>query len=112
MNKVIQARFYKNAQGREPVRDWLLEMDADSRHAIGEDIRTVEKGWPMGMPVCRPLGNGLLEVRTNLKNTIARVLFCIGNNEMWLLHGFIKKTSKTPPQDLKLARQRKKELGI
>lgn len=87
-------------------------MDTASRRSIGEDIRTVEKGWPIGMPVCRSLGNSLFEVRTNLKNTIARIIFCIGNGEMWLLHGFIKKTPQTPPQDLDLARQRKKELGI
>ena len=110
MEKVIRARFYQNAQGNEPVREWLLIMDAASRHRIGEDIRTVELGWPVGMPVCRPLGNGLFEVRTNLKDSIARILFCIRNGEMWLLHGFIKKSPKTPPQDLELAQQRKKEL--
>jgi len=112
MDKVILARFYQAVQGNEPVREWLLEMDAESRRLIGEDICTVEKGWPIGMPVCRSLGNGLFEVRTNLKNTIARVIFCIGDGEMWLLHGLTKKTPQTLPQDLNLARQRKKELGM
>jgi hypothetical protein len=75
MEKVIRARFYQNAKGNEPVREWLLTMDAASRHRIGEDIRTVELGWPVGMPVCRPLGNGLFEVRTSLKDSIARIFF-------------------------------------
>ena len=92
------------------MRDWLKSLPSDEdRKRIGEDIKTVEFGWPIGMPVCRPLGDGLYEVRTNLpQNRIARVLFYIDKrNRMVLLHGFIKKTRKTPDEDLKLARGNK-----
>jgi phage-related protein len=111
-HKKIQARFYELPSGRKPVRDWLLKLTADDRRAAGHDIQTVEFGWPIGMPVCRPLGNGLYEVRSNFADgKIGRVLFCIINNEMVLLHGFVKKTQKTPPADLALARKRIKEIS-
>lgn len=72
---------------------------------------TVEWGWPLGMPTCRPLGDGLHEVRTDLgRNRIARILFYIDRLErMVLLHGFIKKTQRTPEDDLALARKNKKK---
>jgi len=73
---------------------------------IGADIKTVEYGWPVGMPVCRSMGEGLWEVRSSLVSRIARVLFCVAGDRMWLLHGFIKKQQKTPKQDLALARGR------
>lgn len=77
-HKKVPARFYRSASGAEPVRDWLLELDKESRKEIGKDIATVEYGWPIGMPTCAPLGAGLYEVRTNLDgNRIARVLFCL-----------------------------------
>lgn len=95
------------------MRDWLLELGRPDTFEIGADIRTVEYGWPIGMPTCRPLGEGLFEVRTNLANNrVARVLFCIDNGIMYLLHGFIKKTAKTPPQDMTLALERKRHLGV
>ena len=108
--KVIQAVFYRNSTGTEPVHDWLMEMQAADRKIIGTDIRTVEMGWPIGMPVCRPMGDGLYEVRSNIINGIARVLFCAHDGKMVLLHGFVKKSQKTPDGDLALARKRKKEV--
>jgi len=111
--KKIPAAFYQTAAGREPVRDWLKELDAEDRKAIGGDIATVEYGWPVGMPTCGPLGQGLWEVRSSLRsNRIARVIFGIVRNQMVLLHGFIKKTQKTPAEDLALARKRLKEIEI
>lgn len=92
------------------MRDWLKGLPSpEDRKRIGEDIKTVEFGWPIGMPVCRPLGDGIYEVRTNLaQNRIARVLFYIDKERrMVLLHGFIKKAQKTPDEDLKLARNHK-----
>jgi len=110
-NKAITVSFYRSAAANEPVRDWLLGLDKADRQAVGIDIKTVEFGWPIGMPVCKPMGGGLYEVRTNLSsNRIARVLFCIEGNNMMLLHGFIKKTQKTPKQDLELAKTRYKEV--
>lgn len=109
--KKLRARFYETASGRKPVRDWLLEIDQEDRRVVGHDMQTVEFGWPIGMPVCRSLGDGLWEVRSDLSNgKIGRIIFCILNGEMVLLHGFIKKTQKTPPQDIELARKRRKEL--
>ena len=92
------------------MRNWLKNLPLDEdRKRIGEDIKTVEFGWPIGMPVCRPLGDGVNEVRTNLaQNRIARVLFYIDKKgRMVLLHGFIKKTQETPAEDLDLARRNK-----
>ena len=91
------------------MREWLKSLPAVERRLIGADVKTVEFGWPIGMPVCRSLGKGLYEVRTNLPgNRIARVLFYIDKrSRMVLLHGFIKKTRRTPDEDLELARSNK-----
>ncbi len=104
--KRVPAIFYRTEAGGEPVRGWLKEMPAEDRKRIGEDVKTVEFGWPIGMPVCRPLGGGLFEVRTSLaRNRIARVLFYIdARGRMVLLHGFIKKDRRTPQYDLDLAK--------
>jgi len=110
--KRVPAIFFRTEAGGEPVREWLkgLPSEAD-RKRIGEDIKTVEFGWPVGMPVCRPLGDGVYEVRTNLaQNRIARVLFYIDEkSRMVLLNGFIKKTRKTPDEDLELAKSNKRK---
>ncbi|PKG96168.1 type II toxin-antitoxin system RelE/ParE family toxin [Paraglaciecola sp. MB-3u-78] len=110
-HKRVCAKFYRSRGGSEPVRDWLLGLAKKDRVAIGTDIQTTEYGWPIGMPTCKPMGNGLHEVRTDLSNNrIARVLFFIHNEHMILLQGFIKKTQSTPKQDLDLAKKRKKEV--
>lgn len=85
-----------------------MKMDVTDRKTIGADIKTVEFGWPIGMPTCKPMGKGLYEVRSSLTSgRIARVLFCIYSGQMVLLHGFIKKTQKTPKQEIDLALERK-----
>ncbi len=104
--KKITATFFALESGAEPVRAWLQSLPREDQKKIGDDIRTVEFGWPIGMPVCRPLGKGLYEVRTNLNRRIARVLFAIEGDDMVLLHGFIKKSQTTPTDDLELARTR------
>lgn len=107
--KRIPAVFFCTEAGNEPVREWLKSLSRDEKLRIGHDIKDVEYGWPVGMPTCRPLGSGLYEVRINLpSNRIARVIFSIVEERMVLLHGFIKKTRKTPKSDLDLARERKK----
>lgn len=109
--KKVQAVFYCSTSGNEPVRDWLLGLSKKDRSAVGADIQTVEFGWPVGMPVCRSMKSGLYEVRTSLADSrISRVLFCFHNQQMVLLHGFIKKSSKTPKPDLDLAKLRKREV--
>lgn len=111
-NKTLPAIFYQSSSGKEPVREWLKKLDKEDRAVIGEDIKTVEFGWPVGMPVCRPMTGrkGLWEVRSNLAGgKIARILFFTYNKKMILLHGFVKKTQKTSDSDLDLAMKRKKE---
>lgn len=103
--KKITAAFFAYVSGAEPVRDWLKSLPRSDQKTIGDDIRLVEFGWPVGMPVCRPLGKGLYEVRTKLRDRIARVVFTIEDGRMILLHGFIKK-SQTAPDDISLARTR------
>ncbi len=107
---ILTVKFYCTNAGNEPVRDWLAELPRESRRLIGTDIKTVQLGWPIGMPVVRKLENDLWEVRTDLADGIARVVFTLVGSEMVLLHGFIKKSQKTPAVDLKTARQRKARL--
>lgn len=112
--KRLPVRFYATGGGHEPVREWLLGLSPEDRQTIGIDIKTVEYGWPIGMPVCRPLTGhkGLWEVRSTLSgNRISRVLFCVREGQMVLLHGFIKKTQKIPTTELDLATRRMKDLG-
>lgn len=111
MDKKIVVVFFQTDSGNEPVREWLKSLSDDDRQAIGNDIKTVEFGWPIGMPVCRPLGNKLYEVRSNISDKrIARVIFTIIDNYMILLNGFIKKTQQTPKEEIDLALKRKKEI--
>ena len=107
--KRVSAAFYRTEDGAEPVRAWLKSMAKEDRFKIGVDIKTVEFAWPVGMPHCRPLGDGLHEVRTHLANRIARVLFFVVDNHMVLLHGFVKKTQATPRTDTALALSRKRK---
>jgi len=103
--------FFRSEGGSEPVREWLKGLPEAERQAIGKDLLRAQWRWPLGMPLCRPLGNGLWEVRTDLptKRT-ARVLICLYRKHLVALHGFIKKTRAMPDEDLALARKRQKEL--
>ena len=96
--KKIALIFFRTLAGSEPVREWLKELPEEDRHAIGKDL-------------CRAMGSGLWEIRTDLpaKRT-ARVLLCLCREHLVALHGFIKKTRTTPDKDLALARKRQKEL--
>lgn len=106
----IPVVFYRTRAGAEVVRDWLRSLDDADRQAVGLDLMRVQYRWPVGMPLCRPLGDGLWEVRTSLpSNRIARVLFSVQQGRILVLHGFIKKTQKTPADDLALARRRDRE---
>ena len=103
--------FFRTPAGHEPVRDWLKDLPEAERRAIGKDLLRAQWRWPVGMPLCRPMGSGLWEIRTDLptKRT-ARVLICLYREHLVALHGFIKKARTTPDEDLELARKRKKEL--
>ncbi|MCA9395289.1 MAG: type II toxin-antitoxin system RelE/ParE family toxin [Candidatus Omnitrophica bacterium] len=102
--------FYRTASGKEPVREWLKALHKTDKRRIGEDIKTVQYGWPLGMPVVRKLEKNLWEVRTVLAQKSARVLFTLEDQTIVLLHGFIKKSRQTPQDDLALAKQRMNDI--
>ena len=106
---ILSVCFFRTETGNEPVREWLKQLSALDRKTIGEDIKTVQFGWPLGMPLVRKLAKDLWEVRVHLVDRIARVLFTMVGHTMVLLHGFIKKTQQTPDGDLDMAMKRKKE---
>ena len=107
----VPVRFYCSETGREPVREWLRSLDAADRRTIGQDLMRVQFGWPIGMPLVRSLKDGLWEVRSSLPSQqIARVLLCFHDGMLIVLHGFIKKTQKTPADDLELAKRRMREV--
>lgn len=106
----LTVRFFRSDAGVEPLRDWLKSLPVVERKTIGEDVKTVQFGWPLGMPLVAHLGSGIWEVRTRLSTRIARVLFVLDGDTMVLLHGFIKKEQKTPKPELDLAMDRRKQL--
>lgn len=107
---ILNVSFFITNSDNEPVRDWLKEMDHDDRKTIGEDIKLVQFRWPLGMPLVRKMEAGLWEVRSKLSTgNIARTFFTVNNSEMILLHGFIKKSQKTPQKEIDLARTRKNQ---
>lgn len=110
MDPILDVRFYATELGAEPVREWLKLLPAIDRKTVGEDIKTVQFGWPLGMPLVRNMGGGIWEVRIRLDNRTARVLFVLEGSTMVLLHGFIKKSQDTPKPDLDLAKDRLKQL--
>ena len=103
--------FFRTGKGSEPVREWLRELPDSERHAVGRDLLRAQWRWPVGMPLCRPIGSGLWEVRTDMPTgRTARVLLCQYREHLVALHGFVKKTRTTPEADLAIARKRRKEL--
>jgi phage-related protein len=107
----VFVRFYCSEAGREPVREWLQGLDAGDRRTIGLDLMRVQFGWPIGMPLVRSLKDGLWEIRSSLPSQrIARIVLCFHDGMLIVLHGFIKKTQKTPPNDLSLAKRRMMEV--
>jgi phage-related protein len=107
----IPVRFYRTQAGTEPVLEWLRGLDRADRRVIGLDLMRVQFGWPIGMPLVRSLKDGLWEVRSALPSQrIARLILCFHAGTLIVVHGFIKKTRKTPTEDLALARRRMKEV--
>ena len=108
--KTIPVRFYQEDSGNEPVREWLRELPNKDKKIIGRDIRVVQIDWPVEGSLVKSLGSGLWEIRSRLDNRIARIMFVFSAGEIVLLNGFIKKTQKTPKQEIELARKRAKKL--
>lgn len=110
LKPTLAVAFYRSLSGGEPVLDWLRSLSSQDKKAIGEDLRTIQIGWPLGMPAVRKMESGIWEAKVSLENRIARILFTVAEREMILLHGFIKKSARTPPDELELARKRMKTL--
>ena len=105
----LKVVFFQTDTGNEPVRAWLKELSKEDCQIIGTNILTVQHAWPVGKPLVDHLGDGLWEVRSRLDNRLARTLFAMVDQEIVLLHGFIKKQQKTPADELELAKKRKKQ---
>ena len=110
IERKLDAVFFRTELGNEPVREWLLSLAKADRKAVGEDVLKVQYCWPIGKPLVGNLGDGLWEVRSRLEDRIARVMFCIDGSTMVLLHGFVKKSQKTPKRELDLAYKRMRQL--
>jgi len=110
IERKLDAVFFRTDQDNEPVREWLLSLPKVERKLIGDDVLKVQYCWPIGKPLVGNLGNGLWEVRSRLKDRIARLIFCVDGSTMVLLHGFIKKTQKTPRHELDVALKRLNQL--
>jgi phage-related protein len=107
---MLSVKFFRTEAGNEPVRDFLWDLPQEDRKIIGTDIKEVQFGWPLGMPLVRKMEKDLWEVRSHLENRISRVLFTVVGGQMVLLHAFIKKSERTPQADLEIAKARKNQL--
>ena len=105
-DRPFQVVFFRLDSGREPVREWLKSLDQVSRRSIGEDIKTLQIGWPVGMPLARKMAENLWELRSRIPAGIARTFFTVQSKNIVLLHGFVKKGQKTPPNELATAKRR------
>jgi len=109
-----QVLFYKTESDNEVVLDFIREQPPEDRKVIGEDLKTLQFRYPMGLPLCRPIGLGLWELRSSLPSKReARLIYFFDSKRQMILvvHGFIKKTRTTPNSDIKLAEKRKAEFG-
>jgi phage-related protein len=109
---VHRVLFYSTAAGNQIVRQWLQSFGRVDKVTLGEDLFAVQIGFPVGLPLCRPLGQGLWEVRSTLTgNREARLIFYQDSQAgaLVVLHGFIKKTQKTPKSEIDIALKRKRE---
>ncbi len=106
MDRPVPVVFFRLDSGREPVRNWLKGLSRENRKTIGEDIMTLQFGWPAGMPLARKMGDKLWEMRSHLSSGIARTFFTVYGGKIVLLHGFVKKTQKMPPRELAIAKRR------
>lgn len=110
ISPILNVHFYLTRSGTEPVRRWLKTMSSTDRKIIGEDIKLVQYRWPLGTPLVKKMEADLWEIRSNLGGgNIARIFFTVSISQMILLHGIIKKSQKTPKQDIELARKIKNQ---
>jgi len=112
MDRPIPVVFFRLDSGREPVREWLRDMSRDNRKTLGEDIKTLQFGWPVGMPLARKMDADLWELRSTISSGIARTFFTVYQKKIVLLHGFVKKSQKTPSNELATAKRRLNKLRV
>jgi phage-related protein len=98
--------FYQTNAGNEPARDWLRGLTAEERRVLGEDLKVVQLRWPLGMPLVRKMDKGLWEIRSTIPHGIARLFFTVWDERIIILHRFIKKSGKTPDNELMTAKHR------
>ena len=110
INKFFPICFYQETSGKEPVYEWLKEFDKKARDVIDRDIKYVQYTWPWKMPLIKPLGASLMEIRIKLKDRQIRIFFILHEGTIVLLHGFIKKTQKTPDNEMAIAQKRAKQV--
>lgn len=110
INKFFEVKLYQETSGKVPVLEWLKEFDKEDRKVIDRDIKYAQYSWPWKMPLIKPLGGGLFEIRIKLKNRQARIFYVLHEGIIVLLHGIIKKTQKTPANDLEIAQKRAKQV--
>jgi phage-related protein len=106
MDRPIPVVFFRLDSGREPVREWLKALSRDNRRTIGEDIKTLQYGWPVGMPLARKMDADLWELRSDISSGTARTFFTVYQRKIVLLHGIVKKSQKTPSNELATAKRR------
>lgn len=107
---MLNVIFFKTEAGNQPVLEWLRSLGDDDRKIIGDDLRTVQFGWPIGMPLCKPLGDGLYEVRSKISDKkIVRLIFFQSEDNLIIVDGFIKKTQRTPKSELDYSKKCKSE---
>ena len=106
----IRVAFFRLDSGGEPAREWLKDLPKEQRKAIGEDVKTLQFGWPIGMPLVRKIADNLWELRSHISAGIARTFFTVFEDQIVLLHGFVKKSWNTPPKELAMAKRRLSKL--
>lgn len=107
---MFEVYFFATPAGNEPALEFIKTFEKPERVIIGENLKTVQFGWPIGMPICSPLGDGIYEVRTSLSSKReVRILFFQHGDVIVVVHAFLKKTQKTPKADKDIALARKRE---
>jgi len=101
--KGFKAVFFETENGNQPARDFIKGLSKDDKRIVGADIRVIQNSFPIGLPLVRKIKHGLWEIRSVVKDGISRIFFTFINEEIILLHGFVKKTQKTPSKEIDIA---------
>ena len=108
--KDFEVVFFETASGKQPVREFIWGLTKEDKKEVGADIRTVQAGFPMGLPLVKKIDSGVWEIRSTIRDGICRVFFTVTGEKIVLLHAYLKKTQKIPPKELDIVKERLKEL--